>query len=299
MTDQDAPNVPPEEIYDPDNKIFQSVIATAYYPVNNNTWTSEVMKYYGDTITWKPWNPNAKSIDTITVNAISDQYYTGQAVVPGLLITDNGYNLLEGTDYTVEYIDNVNIGSATVIITGIGNYTGSKNVTFKIVPAIEVNAKSIKLKKGQSTKKFQVTGIAAGDYVQSWKSSNTKIVKVSGNQDGSCRITAQKKTGKATITITLASGMQTTLQVTVQNNAVQATKISGVQSKLTLKKGKTKTLKPTIAPITCVQKITYTSSNKKIATVNSKGKITARKKGKCTITVKCGNKTKKCIVTVK
>nr|WP_296028400.1 Ig-like domain-containing protein [uncultured Blautia sp.] len=43
----------------------------------------------------------------------------------------------------------------------------------------------------------------------------------------------------------------------------------------------------------------YSSSNKKIATVNSKGKVTAKKAGTVTITVKAGNVTKTCVVTVK
>ena len=56
---------------------------------------------------------------------------------------------------------------------------------------------------------------------------------------------------------------------------------------------------PELEPITCVQKAVYTSSNKKIATVSSKGVIKAKKKGKATITVKVGKKKVKCKVTVK
>ena len=66
-----------------------------------------------------------------------------------------------------------------------------------------------------------------------------------------------------------------------------------------MKKGKTKILKPVVNPITVTSKTTYTSSNKKVAIVNSKGKVIAKKKGVAIITVKNGKKTVKCKVTVK
>lgn len=59
------------------------------------------------------------------------------------------------------------------------------------------------------------------------------------------------------------------------------------------------TLKPELKPLTSQQKITYTTSNKKVAVVNAKGKITGKKKGTAVITVKSGKKSVKCKVTVK
>ena len=54
-----------------------------------------------------------------------------------------------------------------------------------------------------------------------------------------------------------------------------------------------------VTPLTSLQKVTYTSSNKKVATVTSKGVIRAKKKGTAVITVKSGSRTVKCKVTVK
>ena len=73
------------------------------------------------------------------------------------------------------------------------------------------------------------------------------------------------------------------------------------KNKVTLKKGKKGTFKVTLPKNTASNKITYTSSNKKVATVNSKGVVTAKKKkGTTTITIKTFNKkTKKIKVTVK
>ncbi|MBR1692852.1 MAG: Ig-like domain-containing protein, partial [Lachnospiraceae bacterium] len=76
-------------------------------------------------------------------------------------------------------------------------------------------------------------------------------------------------------------------------------KLSIDRTKLTLKKGASYTLNVTKTPITTLQKITFTSSKSKVAKVDKKGKITAKKKGTATITVKCGSKKKKVKVTVK
>lgn len=169
----------------------------------------------------------------------------------------------------------------------------------KLSSTMKVNASSLTLKTGQTTKVFKVTGLADGDYVKSWKSKKTSIVKVTGKSDGTCTIKAQKKTGSTSIVITLASGKTKTIKVKVQKNTVATTKISGISKKLTLKKGKSATLAPVLTPITSTQKVSYKTSNKKIVTVNSKGKLTAKKKGKAVITITSGKKSVKCTVTVK
>ena len=157
--------------------------------------------------------------------------------------------------------------------------------TEKLVATIKVNVSSIPLKVKQFTNKVAVTELANGDYVKSWASSNTKIATV--NKKG--KITG-KKTGKAIITVTLASGKKAKINVTVQKRTVKTAKITGLVSKVTLNKRKTLALKPVLQPITSVDKISYTTSNKKVATVSSKGVITAKGAGTAKITVKAGNK---------
>ena len=68
---------------------------------------------------------------------------------------------------------------------------------------------------------------------------------------------------------------------------------------MTVARNKKLTLKPVISPITSQEKVTYSSSNKKIATVSSIGVITGKKKGTAYITVKSGNSCKKVKVVVK
>lgn len=170
----------------------------------------------------------------------------------------------------------------------------TRTVGSGLTPTIKLNATSIKLKVKQSTTKVQVSGLAAGDRVQSWTTSNKKVATVTSRG----KITA-KKTGKARIIITLASGKKAVVNVTVQKTAVKTTKISGLKRSVVLKRRQKLTLKPVISPITSVEKVTYKTSNKKVATVSSRGVITAKKKGTAKITVKSGKKTYTVTVKVK
>ena len=169
----------------------------------------------------------------------------------------------------------------------------------KLKPILKVNASFLKLKRKQSTKKFVVSRLAKGDFVKTWTSSDKKIVKISGSKNGTCTIKAGNKTGKAKITITLASGLKKTINVTVQKNAVTCTSIKNVPKKLNLKRKKSYQMKPVINPITCTYKAKCKTSNKKIVKVTSRGKITAVKKGKAKITVMVGKKKFVCTVTVR
>lgn len=171
----------------------------------------------------------------------------------------------------------------------------TKNSGSKLKPTIKLNAYGIRLNPGKSTSKVKVSGLAKGDSVKSWKSSNTAIVKV----DKKGVITAQKKTGTAYITVTLASKKMAKLKVVVQKGTVRTAAITGLQSRITISKGKTTTLKPIRRPITSAEKLTYSSSNKAVATVSSKGVVRGVKKGTAVITVRSGKVSYKCRVTVK
>ena len=113
------------------------------------------------------------------------------------------------------------------------------------------------------------------------------------------RITAGRKTGTATVTVRLKSGKKASLKVNVQKSAVAATGITMKSSAVSMKKGGTYRLRPVISPITCVQKVHYSSSNKKTATVSSSGTVKAKKKGNCRIKISCGKKVKYVKIIVK
>ena len=163
---------------------------------------------------------------------------------------------------------------------------------------ITLNATSVPLQLKKSTSVIKVAkATLPGDQIASWSTSNKKVVTVSK----SGKITA-KKVGTAVVTITMKSGATAKCKVKVQKAAVKLTKIA-VNSKkvnLNLKKGpKTYQLTATKTPITVVSKVTFTTSNKKVAVVSKSGKITAKKAGKAVITVKCAKKVQKVTVVVK
>lgn len=176
--------------------------------------------------------------------------------------------------------------------------TETRNYGNKLKPSIKVNISSILLKTRQKTTLLRVSGLAKGDSIVSWKSSNTNIAKVYGRSNGTCTIQAGTRSGKAIITIALRSGLKKNITVTVQKTTVNTTKITGVATSLKLKRNQKATLKPVLQPLTSGEKITYKSSNTKIAIVNSKGQITARSKGTATITVTSGRKSVRCKVIV-
>lgn len=176
--------------------------------------------------------------------------------------------------------------------------TETRNYGNKLKPSIKVNISSILLKTSQKTTLLRVSGLAKGDSIVSWKSSNTNIAKVYGRSNGTCTIQAGTRSGKAIITIALRSGLKKNITVTVQKTTVKTTKITGVATSLKLKRNQKATFKPVLQPLTSGEKITYKSSNTKIAIVNSKGQITARSKGTATITVTSGRKSVRCKVIV-
>lgn len=206
----------------------------------------------------------------------------------------------EKANHKHSFVESRVVSEATVFAPEVREYIcacGEKeqrSVGEALTPTMKINATKLPMKVKQSTSKLKVTGLAKGDSVASWKSSNTGIVKVNANG----KLTAGKKAGKATVTITLKSGLQKNVQITVQKKKVTTSKISGLTKTMTLKKGQKATLMPELTPITSQDKLTFSSSNKKVATVTSKGVITAKKAGKAKITVKAGKKKYTVTVTV-
>ena len=92
--------------------------------------------------------PQPTDISAATVTVTPDSMeYTGSAFTPAVTVTLNGTTLTAGTDYTVAYTNNIEVGTATVTVTGKGNYTGTATANFtitaapveKVTPAVEAN----------------------------------------------------------------------------------------------------------------------------------------------------------------
>jgi hypothetical protein len=184
---------------------------------------SNISEYYSgsSSLSRNKWKTNTSTnkkikIGKCVIDSISTQYYTGKSIKPEPQIKHDGHSLVKGTDYTLSYKNNVKPGTASVMIKGKGNYTGSKTIKFKIKrkPRISLSKKSITLSlAGTRTKTLEATTKNTSKKV-SWKSSDKKVATVKNG-----KITA-KKCGTATITAT-ASGVSATCKVTVKDTLVK------------------------------------------------------------------------------
>ena len=110
---------------------------TVTYKENTNVGTATATvtgtgNYTGSVET--KFNITAKALTASMVHDIAAQTYTGSPIVPELTVKDGKTALSEDTDYTVEYQNNLNAGTATVTVTGKGNYSDSVSKTFTIEP---------------------------------------------------------------------------------------------------------------------------------------------------------------------
>ena len=133
------------------------------------------------------------SISKASVTLSTSTYaYDGKAKKPGVTVKLNGKTLKNGTDYTVSYSNNIKVGTATVKITGKGNYTGSVSKTFKIknnfkkatVSGISTKAFTGKNITQSITVKYNGKTLKKGtDYTVSYsnnKNIGTATVKIAG-----------------------------------------------------------------------------------------------------------------------
>ncbi|MEE1517753.1 MAG: C1 family peptidase, partial [Lachnospiraceae bacterium] len=132
------------------------------------------------------------SIMDATVSSIGNQTYIGSAITPTVTVKDGSKTLVNGTDYTVSYSNNVNVGTATVTITGKGNYTGTKSVTFAIV------SKNISGATVSSIGNQTYTGLAITPTVTVKDGSKTLV----SGTDYTVSYSNNVNVGTATVTIT-------------------------------------------------------------------------------------------------
>ena len=157
---------------------------------------------------------------------------TGSALRPTVKVVDPrcGRVLASGTDYSVSYRDNTYVGTATVTITGRGNYGGTLEKTFKITPAkqvIEAANLEVQLRKSARVA-AKVTGPGAVTYTSSKPGVAAVSAKgvVTGKKAGTAKITitaaATKVYGKATKTITVKVGKANPLKPAPKAKSVTA-----------------------------------------------------------------------------
>lgn len=109
--------------------------------------------------------------------------YTGKQVKPSVVLTYNGVKLSAGKDYTLAYSDNVKIGTASLGITGAGNFTGTRTEKF----SIRLAPPKGKLSSSYSKVKLTWKKVKSADGYQIYRSTSAKgkYKKVKTNTSGS------------------------------------------------------------------------------------------------------------------
>lgn len=187
---------------------------------------------------------------------------------------------------------------ATILKSWGGTYADSERfyVTTQATPpsSVSLNKSSGKLYIGNKMQLSATVLPEASQQTISWSSSDKSVASVSSNG-----LVTAKKAGKATITATTVNGKTATCKITVEKKSVPSKSVSLSKTALTLYTGDKATLKAKVNPTDTTDKLTWTSSDEKIATVEN-GVITAKKAGTVKITVKTDSgKTATCKVTVK
>lgn len=153
-----------------DTTVFQYLSAESRVKaVKPGTCTMSIM--YGNDVSLRvssQLTAIGKNFSTTSVDIIPDQIYTGKEIRPLPVIKDaNGQKLVLGTDYTLTYANNINVGTATINIVGKNDYEGqTKAVTFRIISSgsgtylkLTVMTSNPEITLGQSVK---ITSIPSG-----------------------------------------------------------------------------------------------------------------------------------------
>ncbi len=231
---------------------------------------------------------NSVSSSDCGYNGASDanecQYtYNGSQIKPKINVTDLKYDtvLKEGTDYTVSYKNNVNPGIGEAIVKGIGNYTGKVVYEFTILKT-SIRKATVKTETCQYNGKDQEPSVTVTLNGKTLKKGTDYTLSYNNNiNPGTGEIIIKGKggyTGKTVAYFEIQKKNSTTDSGKKTEKSGQ--KITGISSSYKKAYNSSFTLKPKAKG-----KITYKSSNTKVATVNSKGKVKIKGTGKVTITI--------------
>lgn len=179
------------------------------------------------------------NISKCTVSLAATSYtYTGTALKPAITVKNGTRILSAGTDYTVSYSNNVNVGTGSVLVTGKGNYEGTVAKTFTIRKAAQNLTATVPFSSITAGKTLQIT--ASGKGTISYSSGNTTVATVSATG-----LVTGKSAGTTVITISAAGNSNynsasktVTITVTKPLNA----SISLSSDSIILKKNESKTI---------------------------------------------------------
>ena len=212
---------------------------TLFYANNTNAGTATMMitgkGSYAGTVS-KTFTISAASIADATITGISNKTYDGSAQTQNPAIKFGNMILVNGTDYTLSYANNTNIGTATVTIAGNGNFSGTLSRTFTI--------------GGISIASATVTGIANKTFNGSAQTQNLTVKAGSktlkNGTDYTLSYANNTKAGTATVTITGKGNYTGTLSknFTISAASIVKAAVTGISNKTY--NGAAQTQKPSV-----------------------------------------------------
>lgn len=269
-------------------QLLEGVDYEKFYLKNANAGTGYILlRGMGVYTDYKliPFNIKSSSnIYGLTVEKPADKSFNGSEQLPGsITVRDTfGNAMVEGLDYTYTVKNASQVGTATVTVQLMGNYTGTLSTTYQIVPggqAITADQTVYDVKMGDAP--FALTGISAsGGGKISYASSDEAVVSVS--QDGMVTIVGP---GTATITVKAAAAPgynESTLDITVnvkklpQTITTKGDKYSRVRLSKAFNLG---------ASVDTDTKLVYESADTSIAKVASNGRVSLISPGTTEITI--------------
>ncbi len=182
-------------------------------PIGNTRQGNYCVTYLSGVLTIKPWQ-----IDQATVSAVPEVTYSGVAQKPKPVVTLDGETLVEDVGYELSYRDNVNAGTATVVVSGIGDYAGSVEATFSIMPRrATVTADPASKAIGQPDPALTATveGVIDGDSV------SYELTRQPGELPGTYAVTASGDEAQGNYLVTFIGGDLTINKAAVADVVVE------------------------------------------------------------------------------
>ncbi|MBP3874104.1 MAG: Ig-like domain-containing protein, partial [Lachnospiraceae bacterium] len=199
---------------------------------------------------------NPASIEGALVADIDDMAYTGSELKPKVTVTLEGTALVKDTDFTVDYSNNTEKGTATATITGIGNYTGTVEKNFTITDKISIETAEVEAITGlvYNGKEQKPTPVVKINSTPLKEGTDYTIDSYSNNTNA----------GTATMTITGKGGYfnSKTIEFTINPAPISSASISGIANKTYNGKAQAQTPVVTFGSATLKEKTDYTVSYK-------------------------------------
>ena len=178
-----------------------------YLPSGKKLVSKDMVYWDSEYVSNKEVSKTSINISASSVSRVKKSYtYSGKALTPLPVITYTGKKLVKDKDYKLSYSSNKNVGTGKLLITGKGDYTGTKSISFKIVKAtnplkIKVSSKSFRQKKLTRASSFSIGASKGKGNVSYTLNAAAKKAKIKVSAKG--KVTIPKKCKKGTYKITV------------------------------------------------------------------------------------------------